>query len=193
MLITDPHKVHILQICAQHGDRDCTSYVTPARPIDKRAGEVNGINYDNHSRIMTYKKIKVRHITLHNALLDLLDFLSGIEHPVLVAHNGKSFDFIILYRASAATGLLHRFKSCVQGFMDTLPLCRNQLPGYDRHSLKFIYAGLLHEDFPAHDAKNDCIALEKIITKLGVPLHVMQNFFFGWDPVMDKTVRLRMG
>ena len=81
-----------------HEDRHCTRYVTPKRPIEKSAGEVNGISYDNHSRVMTYKKNKVRHISLQNTLLDLLDFLSGIEHPVLAAHNGKSF-----YRASAAT------------------------------------------------------------------------------------------
>ena len=143
MYIVDPRRVHILQICARNGINDCTRYVTPARAIEKRAGEVNGISFNSASRVMTYKG-KVRHISLHNALSDFLNFLSnflsGIRNPVLVAHNGKQYNFIILYRVAASTGLLPRFRSSVYGFLDTLLLCRHLVPGHCRHSLKTLYA-----------------------------------------------------
>ena len=138
---------------------------------------------------MTYRNTKVRHTSLHNALLDLLDFLADIENTALVAHNGKSYDFIILYRVAAATGLLPRFKSCIHGFLDSLPLCRNQLPGYDRHSLKVLYESLMDKQLDGHDAKNDCVALENVVRKVGASLSTMQNFSFGWETVMDKTLK----
>ena len=192
MYIVDPRRVHILQICARNGINDCTRYVTPARAIEKGAGQVNGISFNSASRVMTYKGTKVRHISLHNALLDFLSFLSGIRNPVLVAHNGKQYDFIILYRIAAYTGLLPRFRSSVYGFLDTLPLCRHLVPGHCRHSLKTLYADLVGDHFEAHDAKQDCIALEKVLDKLRTSLPVLQRFSFGWETVTDQTLRDRL-
>ena len=192
MYIVDPRRVHILQICARNGINDCTRYVTPARAIEKGAGEVNGISFNSASRAMTYKGTKVRHISLYNALSDFLNFLSGIRNPVLVAHNGKQYDFLILYRVAASTGLLQRFRSCVYGFLDTLPLCRHLVPGQSRHSLKALYTDLVGEHFEAHDAKNDCIALEKVLEKLKTSLPVLRRFSFAWETVADQTLRHRL-
>ena len=189
MSFVDPHHAHILQICARHEDKNCTRYVTPIRTIQKKAGEVNGIAYDCRSKVMTYKSNEVQHISLFKALEDFLDFLADIKNPVLVSHNGKSFDFIILYRVAAITKLLPRFKLCVYGFLDSLPLCRNLLRGHPKYSLTALYSALLKEDFEAHDALEDCKALEKILAKMRTSSSVMQRFSFGWETVMDMTVR----
>ena len=191
MYIVDPFSVLLLQLCARHEDRTCTRYVTPSRPVEQKAGEVNGINYNKALGEMTYRNNRVKHISLHKALLEFLDFLSGIRSPVLVAHNGKAYDFIILHRVATATGLLPQFKSRVCGFMDSLQLCRNLLPGFERHSLKALSAGLIGGGFELHNAKNDCIALEKIVSKLRPSSCTLERFSFGWETVIQKTVRRR--
>ena len=192
MIIADPRRVHIVQLCARHGSNEYTRYVTPVRPIEGTAELINGISFNSHTRVMTYKQTQVRHISLHKALLDFLHFVSAIKNPVLVAHNGKKYDFIVLYRVAALTRLLPQFQSSVYGFLDTLPLCRKLVPGHGRHSLKKLYADLVGGNFEAHDARNDCIALEEVLAKLRTPLSALQRFSFSWETVQNLTLTERL-
>ena len=57
----------------------------------------------------------------------------------------------------------------VEGFSDTLPLFLQLYPSLKKqYSLKKLYAHFIGEEFPAHDAAEDCIALSKLISKCDI-------------------------
>ena len=96
----DPIHDNITQIFAIHDDNVYMQYVTPNCPINPKASEITSIYYDKDSNIMTHRDQQVQHLPTHAILEGLLEFLSKINSPVLVAHNGKRFDFIFLYRTA---------------------------------------------------------------------------------------------
>ena len=132
----DPIHDNITQICAIHDDNVYMQYVTPNCPINPNASEITSIYYDKDSNIMTHRDQQVQHLPTHTILEGLLEFLSKINSLVLVAHNGKRFDFIFLYRAAMSCDLLTRFRDTLDTFMDTLPLSRTVLNYYRPYDLK---------------------------------------------------------
>ena len=186
---SDPFHAHILQICALHNESEFVQYVTPRRSIQKKAGEVNGIHYDYKNSKMTYKSKPVKHVSLYQSLKDLLVFLQRIKQPVLMAHNGKGFDYILIYKATALCGLLPKFKKSILGFIDSIPLCRSLLPSYTSFSLVNIHLKLVGREFDAHDAKEDCIALRNVCNDLRTSESVLKRFSFDWETVMELTIR----
>ena len=112
---------------------------------------------------MTHRDQPVQHFSTELILQGLLDFLSTIDSPVLVAHNGKYFDFIILYKAVMSYNMLSTFKGSFDKFMDSLPLSRAVLSYYPSHKLNRIYKRMFKEEFPAHDTAEDAKALGRIV------------------------------
>ena len=185
----NPHKCQMTQICAVHNDKVFMRFVTPNCPIDPKASEITSIYYDKDTNVMTHRDQPVQHVSTELILQGLLDFLSTIDSPVLVAHNGKYFDFIILYRAVMSYNMLSTFKGSFDKFMDSLPLSRAVLSYYPSHKLNRIYKRMFKEEFPAHDAAEDAKALGRIVKGIYERSDMLELYYcsFNWATVMNTT------
>lgn len=72
-------------------------FATPKEPVSDEAEAVTGISFDFHSNQMTQHSVEKEHKHTMNVLLDFIDFLKLFGHNIiLVAHNCRNFDCIIL-------------------------------------------------------------------------------------------------
>lgn len=103
------------------------------------------------------------HMTpLKEALRELVDFTA--PGATWYAHNGKSFDFKVL------RGNAKRADVSLKGIrmIDTLPLARAAWP--KPHKLESLYRRYVSpEPYRAHLAKDDAVALAKLVRQLPVP------------------------
>jgi len=82
----------IVQIAALYGKTLFSRYVWPSKPIDPRASRVNRITVDNEHMYVDGKRAE--HVDQRTAMTDFAQFVQQVPGPViLVAHNGKRFDF----------------------------------------------------------------------------------------------------
>ena len=162
---------------------------TPNCPINPKASEITSIYYDKDSNIMTHRDQQVQHLPTHTILEGLLEFLSKVNSPVIVSHNGKRFDFIFLYRAAMSCELLTRFRDTLDTFMDTLPLSRTVLNYYRSLRLERIYKRMFKETFPSHDAEEDTKALRRITHGIleRSDMDELHYCSFHWPTVMNYT------
>ena len=85
-----------MQLAAQYGDVTFSRYIFPTIPIDARASEHNGITVDREhgDNVMYVNGQPVQYDYCEQAMADFVTFLHDVGGPVvLVAHNGKTFDF----------------------------------------------------------------------------------------------------
>jgi len=83
---------------------------------------------------------------------------STLEAPILVAHNGRSFDHNILRH--------HCHRLCLPqlscGMYDSIPAARQIMPGLKSYSLGALHAKLVGGEFQHHHALADAHALNRI-------------------------------
>ena len=106
----NPHKCQMPQICAVHNDNVFIKFVISNCPIDPKALEVTSIYYDKDTNVTRHGDQEVQHFPTEVILKGILDILSNIDSHVLVAHNGKRFDYVILYRAVMSCSMYLRIK-----------------------------------------------------------------------------------
>lgn len=99
-----------------------------------------------------------------NALASFCSWLEQSPDTVLVAHNGRKFDFPILIQGLTSTGLLDKFCVPVKGFVDSLPLFKKVFPGLGCYKQEFLVKNILQQTYGAHDAIEDTKALGNLIT-----------------------------
>ena len=96
---------------------------------------------------------------------------------VLVAHNGRKFDFPILMRSVQCSGQMDTFCDHIISFVDSLPLLQNQLPDRNSYKLEDIVMDILTAElFEAHDATEDVAALQKVFQALHISLQTVRKF-----------------
>ena len=57
------------------------------------------------------------------------------------------------------------FYSCIEGFLNTLPLFRNLFPEKHSHSHEKLYEDIVSKTYVAHNSMEDTIALSAILKK----------------------------
>ena len=121
---------------------------------------------------------KVTTTLIHPAIDNLLSWLEKMQNVVLVAHNGRKFDFPVLISAISNVKALDKFYSCVIGFLDSLTMLKKVFPGRGSYKQEDLVVGLLHATYPAHDALEDVRALGKLTMYCSVPTQEMVKFTF---------------
>ncbi|KAL8608206.1 hypothetical protein ACOMHN_016661 [Nucella lapillus] len=155
---------HITQIAARSGQGEAFStYVLPREPIHERAQEVTGITCDGQQ--LYHHGAPVPFLTIRPALEGFITFLEQGKPVVLLGHNIKLFDCPILLNALQCCNLVERFQAAVYGCVDTLPLFREINPGLKNHNQAALYKHYIGLQFPAHDARDDVRALQKIVNR----------------------------
>ena len=83
-----------MQIAALYGTTLFNRYVWTSKRIHPKASEVNKITVDAEHNVMRVAGKRVEHVDQHSAMTDFARFIQQVPAPVvLVAHNGRRFDF----------------------------------------------------------------------------------------------------
>ena len=183
------HYPHILQWSAQDytSGETFTTYVRPKIPITAKAAEITqiAVSPDGH---MTHHGKPVDSLSFSQSVERFLHFIGSGDRAggdttqnnkcILLAHNGKRFDFLVLFRALDAIGQLDRLLSHVGGFADTIHVIRHKCPGRRSYAEGNLVADILQEDFDAHNAVDDVAYLVKVMKKIGVtPADIATHVF----------------
>ena len=91
------------------------------KPIEEEAQRVTKIvvHDSGPNRYMTSHNQRVSHVDLKTCISDFLQWLSSNGYAgncLLVAHNGRKFDFNVLLHALIAVDMVNEFNEAVLGF-----------------------------------------------------------------------------
>ena len=147
--------------------------------MSDEAVRVTGLHFDETTNIMTHHDKPVQHVHPMNALLDFMQFLMTIGKSItLIAHNNKRFDCIVLYNHLKYFNLWNHFCKLVSSFADTLPFFRKLYPEFPNHKQETLVENLLKETYSAHDAREDCFYLQKLVLHTGYIDMLLTEFMF---------------
>ncbi|KAK3084374.1 hypothetical protein FSP39_012417 [Pinctada imbricata] len=154
---------HITQIAAveMHSGNQFTCYVLPKVPIEASAEKVTGIVFDGTDLFVNGQKVDA--LTISDAIGKLLEWLGQFNTVVLVAHNGRVFDFRVISHAVMLLGKHDEFIDKIDGLVDSLSMirsCHKNLKSYKQECLALHFCG---ETYDAHDALEDVKMLSKIL------------------------------
>lgn len=162
-------KQDILQIGAiNHEGRQFNMYATPTQPIPGMSSRIHHITFKDNQ--MCYRKNPVKHRSIVEVLLQFCEYLNQTKsnNIVLVAHNAN-FDRRFLIEKMFLHDLQGRLNAKLVGFIDTLPLFRQLIPGkesYKQDRLVLSYFPQTKTDF--HNALTDVIYLKKLFQKVAI-------------------------
>lgn len=158
---------HITQIAAQDMSTNAkfSCYVSPKVPINEKAEQTTGISWDGER--MTVHGTQVATVSISEALSKFFNFLKNIGNVILIAHNGRVFDFRILSYTICRLGKMNEFLNYVLAFVDTLSLFRSKVPKLASYKQEFLAKHFCLESYNAHDAVDDVNMLEKILCASG--------------------------
>lgn len=167
-LIQDGQIPHITQVAATEpkSGKAFNMYVLPTLPISDKAQEVTGLRMVDHK--MQYNGTNVEAYSIYEALKSYCDWLEKFQNVVLVAHNGRRFDFPVLLTACDNVGLRDRMCKCVAGCADSLSIFRKAYPNRKSYKQEDLAKDLLGASYCAHNASEDVLILGKLIHHLDI-------------------------
>lgn len=173
---------HITQIAAVCGSDRFSQYILPKIPITDKATEVTGLRVMDGKMFHGDKEVDAVHLVA--AIDALLNFFTKFQSKVvLVGHNVKSFDFHIFLNSLQNCGKTQEIGNCVAGFVDTKQLFKVFDSKVGSFSLENLYKRYVCEPYKAHDALEDVLALQKLVTSVGVdlsdPMYLSSSFTFS--------------
>jgi len=127
--VRDGQIPQITQVAAPEA-RDVTAfnvYVKPTIPISETAQQVTGIRMVGNT--MQVKGSNAYACPVCEALMPSCEWLECFDNVVLVAHNGRRFDFPVLITACENVRLCDRLFHCVSGCADSLPVFNKVFAG----------------------------------------------------------------
>ena len=102
----------------------------PTSPINTKATAVTGLHVVSGQ--LFYNTTKVDSVNIQTCLIDFNNWLKDITKPLLVCHNGKKFDSIILVKSILKYPECD-LRSSIGGFVDSLPVFREIFPDKPSH------------------------------------------------------------
>jgi len=136
----------------------------------------------------------VEAVDIETCLSSFIEWLRQFQPALLIAHNCKRFDsYRIMYQLINInnTDILDKFVDVVYGFADTLPMFRalykDELVNYKQST---VVAHVLDSDFvyDAHNAKEDVLALQSIVSRCGHQANILQ-YSFSVSAVLQEIQR----
>lgn len=180
----------IVQLAATYEDHVFNRYITPNQEMSEEASRVTGINYNFLTNEMVHNNKSVSHSHALQVLLDFIQFLMLLgKNCVLVAHNNKVFDSIILYNQLKYHSLWNHFCKYVTGFCDTLPYFKKLYPGLERYKQDYIAMKLLQESYSAHNALDDCKMLQRLVHNVGDVDTLLSKFYYSSSQITSHGVQ----
>lgn len=114
--------------------------------------------------------------------------------PLLVGHNIRRFDCLVLARVLDEFDLKATFQAGIVGFLDSLPLTRQLLKDSGICSFKQenLIKTVLGISYAAHDALGDVQALQKLYWALRPTASQIQKHIFSLDSLCNKGTKDRI-
>ncbi|KAK3923614.1 Three prime repair exonuclease 2 [Frankliniella fusca] len=170
----------MIQIAAKFGEKEFSVFIPPSKKkFPSAVSDLTGIFLEGGE--VFYKNSAVVAVPARPALSQFIDFLSKLEADIiLVAHNGMSYDFPILFRDLKSMNLVNEFTYPVKYLVDAIDVLKRQLPHRVKAKQSFKQTELAEhfnlstED--AHNALQDVKILHNILMSAKVDLvHDMQK------------------
>lgn len=157
-----PHITQIaVQIVNSNTKEQFSRYVAPDLPITPMAEKVTNITWSGG--VLCYRGEPVDFVRIKTALVDFLEWLDKFPTVVIVAHNGRTFDFRVFCNAFRSCGLQIRFCSKVSAFCDSLILFRQKFPKLEKYKQEFLAQLFCGHTYNAHKALDYVIMLDEIM------------------------------
>ena len=141
-------------------------YVKPLIPITAEAEKITGISWNGTE--MTVKNSHVDAIQIVEALGKFLEFLKKFDSVILIAHNGRVFDFRVLSYAISRVKMCEMFLKCVLAFVDSLAMFRSKVPKLSSYKQEYLAQHFCKEAYNSHNATDDVNMLVKILYQSGM-------------------------
>jgi DNA polymerase III alpha subunit (gram-positive type) len=136
-------------------------YICPGLPISAGAEKATHITWSGG--VLSYLGEPVPFMHIKPALEEFLDWVQKFQNVVIVAHNGRLFDFKVLCNALVNCDLQQMFTSRVSAFCDSLTLLRNKYPKLQKYTQIFLADHFCGETYNAHNAADDATMLCKLM------------------------------
>lgn len=163
--------------------------MVPRCRMDPGAARVTGFRVRRHRLFLHRRPVLTN--SLKEALVSFITFLRMFGRPLLVGHNIRRFDCLVLARALDEFGLKAAFQAGVVGFLDSLPLARQLLKDSGVQSFKQenLVKTVLGVSYDAHNALADVQALQKLYWALRPTASQIQQHTFSLDWLKTTAVK----
>jgi DNA polymerase III epsilon subunit-like protein len=171
----------LIQVSAYSEDDIFNQYVFPKQAIGNKVTELTGLAVRGNS--MYHNGAVVEAVDIVTCLKSFIQWLKKFKPALLIAHNCKRFDsYRLVYQLMNINDSenMNMFVDAVYGFADTLPMFRDLYKGeLVNYKLSTVAAHVLDSDFvyDAHNAKEDVLALQRIVSRCGQQANILQYSF----------------
>ena len=168
----------ILQLAATRQNKSFNKFIAPTSgcSIDPKASKVHGLTA--RKGVLFKNGSPIPAVPLREALETFIHFLKDRHPVVLVGHKLKTFDFPRILKGCRRVNLEQEFLAVCEGGIDTLPAFQAVLKDEPCHKQESLVLSILGENYQAHDALEDVIALEKLWEKVDVGIDVSNQCSF---------------
>ncbi|XP_061168810.1 uncharacterized protein LOC133178059 [Saccostrea echinata] len=181
-LIRERQMPHITQLAAVELETGSVynTYILPKVPITEEAMNTTGIVVNSDLEKMTAHG-EVDAVNITSALTDFLTWLKNFSNVILVARNGRKFDFPVLMSTLHCLKMTNMLLSTVSGFVDSLGVFKKAFTGQPNYKQETLVKTVLNTTYTAHDATEDVKTLGMLIkqTKLSGP----KVLHFSFPPI----------
>ena len=165
-----------------------TRYVTPKVPVTPEAEKVTGIKWTGENLLVNNDIVDC--IEWRYAIADFFEWLKQFDNVILIAHNGRVFDFNVLCHCVNAVGLEHSMRQIVLACIDSVQLMRKTCLGLKKYSLSALVDHFLHQEFNAHNAIDDVEALVSVLKAADVSRVDYDMFMYPLDVHFMKNTEV---
>lgn len=170
----------IIQLACVAGEEMFNRYVFPNLAITPGATAVTGIYVKNGE--MFVHNTRVQSVSVEKCMEELAEWLKQFHKPLLVCHNGRAFDSIILLKNCMKIPCSLPF----EGFVDSLFVFKEAIPGRKCYKLEALAKDCMSKSFDAHSALEDVKALQSLVLHLNISCDVLLKHSFGVDFVLSS-------
>ncbi|XP_061185226.1 uncharacterized protein LOC133193285, partial [Saccostrea echinata] len=124
--------------------------------------------------------------TIDSAVSKFLDWLKFYKKVILIAHNGKNFDFPVFITALASVDRVSELCDVVIGFVDGLPLLKKIFPVQSSYKQENLVRNLLAATYDAHNALEDVRSLGWLMKHEKVTDKYFKDFSFSPEAVKNQ-------
>ncbi|XP_017341680.1 three prime repair exonuclease 4 [Ictalurus punctatus] len=177
----------IVQLAAVSGHHTLNLFMVPRCRMEPGASRITGFRVRRHRLFLHRRPVLTN--SLKEALVSFITFLRMFGRPLLVGHNIRRFDCLVLARVLDEFDLKAVFQAGIVGFLDSLPLTRQLLKHRGVHSFKQenLVKTVLGVSYAAHNALGDVQALQKLYWALGPRASQIQQHIFSLDSLCKRS------
>ena len=138
-------------------------YVVPKIPIAPSAERVTKITMRNNSD-MIVNGVPVESVGIKQALSEFLEWMKSFQNIVIVAHNGRRFDFVVLTSALTNCGLFDEYVTVVAALADSLTVFKSVIKNQESYRQEDLARNVLGIEYNAHNAEHDVRCLTLLVS-----------------------------